>query len=225
MKKPWMKNPWMTGAALLAAVLIVVSFLVPAKDWSAALEAAVQRMDLAAGLLVFCAVHVVATLLLVPAWIFPLAAGAVFGLGWGLLACAVSATLSAVSAFLLARYVLRKPVERAARKSAAFKAVDQAVAKEPWKVVALVRMSPVMPSGIKSYFLGLTRVKLPHYAGASLAGMLPGLLLKVYVGAAGRGALSEGGALGWTLFGAGAAATVALTVIIGRKVRRKLKLQ
>jgi uncharacterized membrane protein YdjX (TVP38/TMEM64 family) len=93
------------------------------------------------------------------------------------------------------------------------------VKREPWKVVALLRMSPLLPSGVKSYFLGLTRVRLADYASASAAGMLPGILLKVYVGAAGRDALSEGGVLNWTIFAAGIAATLVLTVLVGRKVR------
>jgi hypothetical protein len=54
--------------------------------------------------------------------------------------------------------------------------------------------------------------------------MLPGILLKVYVGAAGRGAITEGGALNWTIFAVGVAATAALTLIVGRKVRATLKL-
>jgi len=84
-------------------------------------------------------------------------------------------------------------------------------------------MSPVLPSGLKSYLLGLTRVRLAHYVGASAAGLLPGVLLKVYVGSAGRGALSEGGAYNWTLLAAGLAATVIVTVLVGRKVRRRLE--
>ena len=120
--------------------------------------------------------------------------------------------------------MLRALVERAARRSKVFKSVDGAVKKDGWKVVALLRMSPVLPSGFKSYFLGLTRVRLADYVSASAAGMLPGILLKVYVGAAGRGAITEGGALNWSIFAAGAAATVALTLIVGRKVRARLEL-
>ena len=167
---------------------------------------------------------VVATLLLVPAWIFPLVAGAVFGMGWGLVAAMIAAVVAALAAFLLARYVLRALIERAARRNKLFKSVDGAVKKDGWKVVALLRMSPVLPSGFKSYFLGLTHVRLADYVSASAAGMLPGILLKVYVGAAGRGALTEGGALNWTIFAAGVAATVALTMIVGRMVRARLKL-
>ena len=91
-------------------------------------------------------------------------------------------------------------------------------------MVALLRMSPVLPSGLKSYLLGLTRVRLADYVSASAAGLLPGVLLKVYIGTAGRGALTEGGAHNWALLAAGLAATVVLTVLVGRKVRRTLEL-
>ena len=98
------------------------------------------------------------------------------------------------------------------------------MAKDGWKIVVLLRMSPLLPSGLKSYFLGLTRLRLADYLTASIAGMTPGIVLKVYVGAAGRGALTEGGPLNWTIFGAGAAATVALAVLLGREARKRLRL-
>lgn len=210
------------GLVVLLAVLAAV--LLPLGDGSQPLEDAIARTDLATGLLIFFAVNLLATLVLVPAWIFSIAAGAMFGLGWGLAVATASAFASALAAFLLARYVMRRPLERAARKSATFKAVDAAVAKEGWKVVALLRLSPVMPSGFKGYFLGLTRVRLAPYAAASAAGMFPAILLKVYVGALGRGAISEGGPLNWSLLVLGAAATVALAVLIGRRARKKLRL-
>jgi uncharacterized membrane protein YdjX (TVP38/TMEM64 family)/membrane-associated phospholipid phosphatase len=209
------------GALALAAVFAAV--LLPVRDWSQPLEDAIAGMSLAAGVAAFCALNTVATLLFVPAWVFPIVAGAVFGFGWGLVAALAGALSAALAAFLLARHALRRRVERAARRSAAFKSLDQALKKDGWTIVALLRMAPVMPSGAKSYFLGVTRVRLAPYLAASAAGMLPGILLKVYVGSAGRGALSEGGALNWSLFAAGVAATVALAVILGRVVRKKLK--
>ena len=218
-----LKRRWIIlGGAGLA--MLALGAVMPLEDWSHQLEQAIAGMGLAAGLAVFCAASVFGTLLLVPAWIFPLVAGAVFGMGWGLVAAMIAAVVSALAAFLLARYVLRALVERAARRNKVFKSVDGAVKKDGWKVVALLRMSPVLPSGFKSYFLGLTHVKLADYLAASAAGMLPGIVLKVYVGAAGRGAITEGGALNWTIFAVGVAATIALTMIVGRKVRAALKL-
>ena len=213
-----LKLRWIAlGAAALVG--LVLATVLPLEDWSHELAQALGGMGLVAGLALFGAVNLIATLLLVPAWVFPLVAGAVFGTGWGLVVALGAALASALAAFVLARTLLRRRVERAARRSEVFRRVAAAVKREPWKIVALVRISPLLPSGLKSYFLGLTRVRLADYATASAAGMLPGILLKVYVGAAGRDALSEGGALNWTIFAAGIAATLALTVLVGRKVR------
>jgi len=210
---------WISGAMLVLAA--AAAFFIPARDWTQLLEHKLEDVGLLQGLLIFCGAYVVGTLLLVPAWIFPIAAGAAFGWQWGFLAAAVSSTLGAFAAFLIARHVLRGPVERAARRNATFKAVDQAVKKEPRKVVALLRLSPVLPSGAKSYFLGLTCVKPLDYVLASAAGMLPGLALKVWLGHAGRDAL-DGGPLEWSLLALGVAATIATTVVVGRAVRKRL---
>ena len=212
-------------AALAAVALaLAAAFLLPLKDWSFEFEQSLEHMGFARALLIYSAVTITGTLLLVPAWIFPLVAGAAFGVGWGLAAALASTLAAAVLAFLAARYVLRKPVERAAKRSRRFTAVDRAVAREAWKIVALVRMSPVLPSGLKSYFFGITRVRIADYASASLAGMLPGVALKVYVGSFGRLALADGGPLNWTLFGAGLVAMVALGVLITRIAVKALDL-
>ena len=48
-----------------------------------------------------------------------------------------------------------------------FKAVDQAIETEGWKIVFLIRLSPVLPFNVMNYALGLTGVKFWHYAIAS----------------------------------------------------------
>ena len=77
---------------------------------------------------------------------------------------------------------------------------------------------------LKSYVLGLTRVDLRKYMGASLAGVAPDLAIKVYLGAAGRGAIGAGGALNWVLFAGGVLALLTLSFIVGRRVKDRLKL-
>jgi uncharacterized membrane protein YdjX (TVP38/TMEM64 family)/membrane-associated phospholipid phosphatase len=218
-----LKIKWLFIAAA-AFVTAAGAVVLPLEDWSLRLEHAIEAMDLLAGLTVFTAVSVVAILLLVPAWIFPLIAGAVFGFGWGFLAASAATLASALAAFALARTVLRSRLERLARRSASFKAVDAAVRNDGWKLVALMRISPLMPSGLKSYFLGLTRVRRRDYLIGSAAGMLPAVALKAYVGAAGMGAVSEGGPLQWTLFIAGVAATLAIAWVVRRKARVRLRL-
>jgi uncharacterized membrane protein YdjX (TVP38/TMEM64 family) len=209
-----------TGAAVLVCGALAV--VLPLRDWSAALEDRLLRMDFYQGLAAYCAFYLVGSLLMIPAWIFAIVGGAVFGMAWGLLGAAAASTLAALAAFLIARYVLRERFEDAARRNEAFAAVDKAVRREPWKMVALLRMSPVLPSGLKSYFLGLTRVGPVPYTLASAAGMFPGLALKVWIGHVGRDVLAGGGALNWALLGSGIAATVIMALLVGRIARKRL---
>ena len=208
------------GITLAAAALAALA----APGSLEALEGVLERLGLVQGLLVFCALSVVGTLLLIPAWIFPVAAGAVFGFGWGLAVAVVAAGLAALAAFLAARFVFRDRIERLAKREEAFAAVDRAVKRDPWKVVALLRLSPVLPSALKSYLLGITRVDPLPYVLASMLGMFPGLAVKVLVGHAGRDALSAGGPLKWSLLAVGIAATIAMAYFVGRSARRRLRL-
>ena len=216
----WIALGLALGAAVAAALLL------PMRDWSAQFQGWLERTDLVPAMLVFTAIYVVGAVLMLPASIFPIVAGVVFDFWWAIAVTLVAATLAAVAPFLIARYLIHDRVERRARRNPAFKSVDDAVRKEPWKVVALLRMSPVLPSPAKSYFLGLTRVDAATYAWASLLGMLPGLVLKVYVGSAGRDLLADGNsvALKAVLLAAGVAATIVVTVVMSRFAKRRLKL-
>jgi uncharacterized membrane protein YdjX (TVP38/TMEM64 family) len=213
---------WLAGAVFI--FLLIAGVALAPDEWWGRFEDAVELMNPLAALLAFSAVYALALLLLLPAWIFPIAAGAIFGLGWGFAAALLAVGASALAGWTLSRHVLRRWLEPRARASRMFKAIDHAVAHEPRKVVALLRMTPVVPCGLKSYFLGLTRVRLDHYMLATLAGVLPDLAVKVYLGAAGRGALAQGGAANWALFALGIAAFLTLGFIVGHRLRQKLAL-
>ena len=217
LKRHWIALGLAIGASVAAALLL------PMRDWSQQFEQWLEGMNVLAAMLAFAAIYVAGSVLMLPGWIFPIAAGVVFGFGWGLPIAMVAATAAAVAPFLIARYVLHERIERRAKRHPAFKSVDDAVRKEPWKVVALLRMSPILPSPMKSYFLGLTCVDVSTYAWASLLGMLPGVVLKVYVGAAGRGVFSgDASTAKWAILGAGVAATIAVAVVASRFARRRL---
>ncbi len=63
-----------------------------------------------------------------------------------------------------------------------FAAIDEAVAREGWKIVLLTRLSPAFPFNLLNYAFGLTRVRLRDYVLASWIGMMPGTVMYVYVG-------------------------------------------
>ena len=111
-----------------------------------------------------------------------------------------------------------------AKKNPKFAAIDRAIGKEGWKVVALLRLSPLVPYSLSNYFYGLTSVRFGRYVATSWAAMLPATVLYVYLGAAGRtiGAKTARSPWEWVLLAAGLAATAAVTVILTRVAKQEL---
>ena len=186
------------------------------------------------GPLVFILGYAVATVAFIPGSLLTLAAGAIFGLVKGTLYTFCGATLGASASFLVARYVARRAIEKKTAGNAKFAAIDKAVGQEGFKIVALLRLSPIFPFNLLNYGLGLTKVRFLDYFLASIA-MLPGTLLYVYYGkAAGSlaviaavagGAKTEKGTAYWVTLGIGLLATVVVTTFITRLAGKALKQQ
>jgi uncharacterized membrane protein YdjX (TVP38/TMEM64 family) len=176
----------------------------------------------------FVLLYVVATVLLLPAVVLTLGAGAVFGVAQSFLAVSVGATLGATAAFLIGRYLARDWVARRVASSAKLGAIDEAVAREGWKIVLLTRLSPAFPFVLLNYAFGLTRVRLRHYVLASWVGMMPGIALYAYIGSlVGDVAAAAAGGRArspweWAFYGLGLVATLAVTVYVTRVARGAL---
>ncbi len=180
----------------------------------------------AVGILTFSIIYIVATVLLVPGAAITLLAGVLYGPVWGTLIVSVGATLGSVAAFLLGRFAFRASVERAAGKNPKFKAIDAAIGTNGWKIVALLRLSPVVPFNLSNYFFGLTGIGFGPYVLASWICMLPGTILYVYIGYEASQATDNAGKsagwLHWILVGVGLALIVAVSFYITRLAKRAL---
>jgi len=64
-----------------------------------------------------------------------------------------------------------------------FAAIDRAIGKDSFRVVLLLRLSPLLPLALSNYLYGLTSVDLVPYVLGSWVGMLPGTLAYVTAGA------------------------------------------
>lgn len=205
------------------AAILVAARLLPLREWMVKLEGLVQEMG-PAGMVLYGTVYVVAVVLFVPGIVLTLGAGFLFGLGWGIVVVSIASTVAAALAFLIARYLARDAVRRLASRNPRFGAIDRAIGKEGWKVVALLRLSPLVPFSLSNYIYGLTSVRFVPYLATSWAAMLPATILYVYLGAAGRtiGEKTPRSPWEWALLGLGLAATVAVTVILTRVAKKEL---
>lgn len=173
---------FVVAALILAAIIAALRFL-PVGPWFRRFQLYVHGMGMA-GYVVYALVYAVAGLFF-PASILTLGAGALFGVVGGSIVVAVGATLAATIAFILARTILRKRIERVAAANAKFHAVDQAIAREGVKIVFLVRLSAVFPFLFINYAFGLTGIRLVPYVVTTFLGILPLTVAFVYLGAAG----------------------------------------
>jgi uncharacterized membrane protein YdjX (TVP38/TMEM64 family) len=214
---------WILAAAAVLA-LIAASRLLPVASWTKQAEGWISGLG-ATGYLAFYAIYVVAALLFVPGAPLTIAGGFVFGLVRGCAIVWLAATTAAGLAFLIARHAARGAVEERARKDPRFTAIDKAIGERGWKIVALLRLSPAVPFSLSNYFYGLTAIRFWPYLLTSALAMLPGTLLYVYLGAAGKAAARGGGrtALENVYLALGLAATVAVTVYLTKVARKALR--
>ena len=129
----------------------------------------------------FFALYVAAAALSIPgALILTLAAGAIFGLGVGLLVVSFASSLGALLAFLAARYLLRDAVQnRFGRRLAP---IHEGVQRDGVFYLLTLRLVPLFPFWLVNLLMGLTPMRaLPFYATSQL-GMLAGTAVYVNAG-------------------------------------------
>lgn len=180
------------------------------------------------GAVAFILLYSLATVAFIPGSILTLGAGAVFGVGWGVVYVLIGATLGATAAFLIGRYLVRGWVSQKIADNLKFRAIDEAVGQEGFKIVVLTRLSPIFPFTGLNYAYGLTSVTLKDYILGSI-GMIPGTLLYVYIGSLAGSIATLGNRspfphpeVAWAVRILGFAATVAVTVYVTRIARKAL---
>ena len=122
------------------------------------------------------------------------AGGMMFGFGRGFVAITLGTGGAAVVNFLISRYLLREPIARRLEKNEKFRLIDEAIGREGWKIVGLLRFVP-MPFGVANYGYGLTAIPLLPYTLATVAAIIPANAFLTWVGVtAGEGVAVATGA-------------------------------
>jgi uncharacterized membrane protein YdjX (TVP38/TMEM64 family) len=169
------------------------------------------------GAVVFFSVLVIVCLTgIVPASMLAMAAGTIYGFEKGALLSSLGLSFGGMLGFLAARSLFRDAADRWVSRRPALRKIDADIAEHGWRVVALLRLSPVAPFGITSYALGLTRLRVVDYLLGTL-GSLPAMLAYVYIGVLARTAVyaSSGTLIPWlklAVTGLGVVATLAAAV-------------
>ena len=175
----------------------------------------------------FALVYAVSVVLFVPGALMTMLGGVLFGIVEGTLVVTVGAVAGCSVSFLIARYLARDWIERRLATSPRYAAVDRAIGEQGFRLVLLLRLSPVFPFTPGNFLLGLTRVRFRDYTLASV-GMIPGTVLYVYYGgvmgdlAVLAGGSHERGPLEWGLVIVGLLLATLATWLVARAARRAI---
>ncbi|MDP6038430.1 MAG: TVP38/TMEM64 family protein [Candidatus Latescibacteria bacterium] len=218
---------WLAIAGIFIALGVAWRTL-PLEAWLQGFNAWVAQLG-PLGLVVYGIFYIIAVVLFLPGSLITIGSGYLFGLGWGTLMVSISATISASLSFLIARYLARDWVVSKAKQNAKFNAIDQAIGKQGWKIVGLLRLSPALPFSLSNYLYGLTAIRFVPYVLATWIGTFPGTLMYVYLGVIGKAGLDAASGDGGSssaqqaLLIIGLIATIAVTIFVTRIAQKALK--
>jgi uncharacterized membrane protein YdjX (TVP38/TMEM64 family) len=202
-----------------------LSRVVPLEAWLLSVLAWIENLG-PWGPVMFVVLYLPCCVLMFPDVVPNAAAGAIWGVGLGAAVVLVGRLFGSAVTFLLVRNVAGGSVERRMAADPKYNAVADAVGREGFRLVTLLRVCPLFPVIMLNYALGLTRVTLWAYVGGTLVGMIPRTLFVAYLGSGARSLadIAAGTATGNTpppvVYWAGLVLSLGVVVILAYKARR-----
>ena len=163
--------------ALLLAALIYFDLQTPVIAFFSWL----QNLELWAPL-IFIGIYMVLVMFLVPSVLFTLRAGFLFGPFVGAASVVIAATLGAINAFFISRYLFSDRVQGYLRNHKKLKIVNDEFVHEGWKVILFTKLLPFSPLKLSNYFFGSTNFSLADFTIGTFLGIIPSTFIIVYVG-------------------------------------------
>lgn len=216
-----------SGLVLAALTIFILASHYPVLDWLVKAQKSIERLGFWSGV-AYPFVYAICNLLLLPGGVLSVSGGFFFGLWWGFLLILLGSLISGAAAFLMARKLGRKWVERLLSKSPRLRLLDHALERHGWKIVVLSQLNPLAPTSLLHYVYGLSRVRLSRCLLWIAIGQAPGRFLYAFIGTLGQlGIQAARGTrrpfpVDYFVWGAGFVVTVVTIWLLGRLARRIL---
>jgi uncharacterized membrane protein YdjX (TVP38/TMEM64 family) len=189
-------------------------------------SAAFQKVVLAVegmgsmGPVYFAMAYTMAEIFAIPAMPLTASAGYLFGPVLGTGVVLLSASVAAAVSFGIGRTFLRTYVEGVLVDYPDFKKMDRAIGKEGFKLMLLLRLSPIFPFALSNYLYGATSIDFASFFWATLLGFAPGTFAFVYTGYAGKALTDGSGAYPWFVYAGGLAVFAGLMKLLADTATR-----
>lgn len=149
---------------------------------------ALSSINIQKGILYFASFYIMAEVLAIP--VFPLTAssGILFGgIIPGTLICLLCASIAASISFIIGRTLLRDYVTSTLlTRYPKFQSFDRIIQQGGFKLMLLVRLSPIFPFAISNYLYGASGIGFVPYLLGTVVGFMPGTFAYVYAGRVGK---------------------------------------
>ncbi|MBK7861113.1 MAG: TVP38/TMEM64 family protein [Archangiaceae bacterium] len=212
------------GLAVLAGIVAVFTVL-PGRQWVLSTVELIRGAG-PIGVAVYAAVYVLVAVFMLPGSMMTVTAGFAFGPVMGVVWGSTLAAVVGVVPFYLGRFVARDWVQRRAAQYPRWAAIDQAVGEQGLRVTLLLRLS-LAPYNLLNYALGLTRMRVLDFFIGTWLGMLPAVVVLVYLGSLITDAAQVGSAFHSpqirVLYWVGFPTTVVGAVLLTRMARKALR--
>lgn len=180
---------------------------------------------------IYIGLYTVLVAIFIPGVVFIMGAGFVFGFWRGLLAVWIGGAVGQALAFLLARYLLRDWVENFVQKKwSKWKYINMAIENEGWKLVLIMRMSPIIPYNLLNIAMATTSIHFGSFAIVSAIGIIFECSVFSYIGSmAGdvssivSGEAKPAKAIQWVMLGLSIFMAVVGAVVVSFMVRRAIR--
>jgi uncharacterized membrane protein YdjX (TVP38/TMEM64 family) len=129
---------------------------------------------------IFILLYIAVVALSIPgAIVLSLAAGFLFGF-WGIIYVNIGATIGAIAAFLVARYLIGDWLQK--RYAEKFASFNKEIAENGHNYLLTLRLIPVFPFFLVNIFAGITKTPLVTYTWTTMTGIAPASFVFIYAG-------------------------------------------
>merc|ERR1711865_178244 len=133
---------------------------------------------------VIMGMYVVSCILLLPLFGFHSVSGYLYGTIPGALLVTASQTLGASCCLYLARWIAGRPLKAwlERRWGKKYQAIETAIEQDAFKIMLMMRLSPVIPFALSNYVAGCSKVPIGKFAAGTWLGIAPGTTFYVGLG-------------------------------------------
>lgn len=201
----------LVGVSVFFIAIIVMTFTVSSQQWQDLLQSLLNNQGWTSSL-TLTGMYILAVILMVPLSPFAITAGLFFGFWQGSVISLIAINIGALISFLITRHWLNSDRFRTSFKSSSMRLLTS----NKIKIIALLRMNPLVPFSLHNYLYGAAKTDLRPYLWGTFWGSAPFTLLLVYFGVTGRTIYNTGATLGpweYTMIGLGIVLSVVLLAL------------